>query len=76
VKLAFSLGLYLGWLGWGQVFLGGFLAFLLGALIGVGLIAAGLKGRKDFVPFGPFLALGTFLTILWGEPILRWYTGS
>ena len=76
VKLSFSLGLYLGWLGWGQVFLGGFLAFLLGALIGVGLIAAGLKGRKDFVPFGPFLALGTFLTILWGDPILRWYTGS
>ena len=28
VKLAFPLGLYLGWLGWGQVFLGGFLAFL------------------------------------------------
>jgi leader peptidase (prepilin peptidase) / N-methyltransferase len=76
VKLSFSLGLYLGWLGWGQVFLGGFLAFLLGALIGVGLIAAGLKSRKDFVPFGPFLALGTFLTILWGDPILRWYTGS
>src|SRR3712207_4211178 len=28
VKLAFSLGLFLGWLGWGQVFLGGFLSFL------------------------------------------------
>jgi leader peptidase (prepilin peptidase)/N-methyltransferase len=76
VKLAFPLGLYLGWLGWGQVFLGGFLAFLLGAVIGLGLIAAGIKGRKDFVPFGPFLALGTLLTILWGDPILRWYTGS
>jgi leader peptidase (prepilin peptidase)/N-methyltransferase len=76
VKLSFSLGLYLGWLGWGQVFLGGFLAFLLGALVGVGLIATGIKGRKDFVPFGPFLALGTLITILWGSPILRWYTGS
>jgi len=76
VKLSFSLGLYLGWLGWGQVFLGGFLAFLLGAVVGVGLIATGVKGRKDFVPFGPFLALGTMLTILWGAPILRWYTGS
>ena len=76
VKLAFSLGLFLGWLGWGQVFLGGFLAFLLGALVGVGLIATGIKGRKDFVPFGPFLALGTVLTVLWGNPILRWYTGS
>jgi leader peptidase (prepilin peptidase) / N-methyltransferase len=76
VKLAFSLGLYLGWLGWGQVFLGGFLAFLLGAVVGVGLIATKIKSRKDVVPFGPFLALGTMLTILWAEPILRWYTGS
>jgi leader peptidase (prepilin peptidase) / N-methyltransferase len=75
VKLAFSLGLYLGWLGWGQVFLGGFLAFLLGAVVGLGLIATKIKSRKDVVPFGPFLALGTMLTILWGEPILRWYTG-
>ena len=76
VKLSFSLGLFLGWLGWGQVFLGGFLAFLLGAVVGVGLILTGLKGRKDVVPFGPFLALGTMLTILWGDPVLRWYTGS
>jgi leader peptidase (prepilin peptidase)/N-methyltransferase len=76
VKLSFSLGLYLGWLGWGQVFLGGFLAFLLGALVGVGLIATGVKGRKDFVPFGPFLAAGTMIVVLCGDPILRWYTGS
>lgn len=76
VKLAFPLGLYLGWLGWGQVFLGGFLAFLLGAVVGVTLIATKVKSRKDVVPFGPFLALGAMLTILWGEPILRWYTGS
>lgn len=76
VKLAFSLGLFLGWLGWGQVFLGGFLAFLLGALVGVALIATKIKSRKDVVPFGPFLALGAMLTILWGDPILRWYTGA
>jgi leader peptidase (prepilin peptidase)/N-methyltransferase len=76
VKLAFSLGLYLGWLGWGQVFLGGFLAFLLGAVVGLTLIATKIKSRKDAVPFGPFLALGVMLTILWGDPILRWYTGA
>jgi leader peptidase (prepilin peptidase)/N-methyltransferase len=76
VKLSFPLGLYLGWLGWGQIFLGGFLAFLLGAAVGVGLIATKIKTRKDVVPFGPFLAAGAMLTILWGDPILRWYTGS
>src|SRR2546426_141253 len=48
VKLSFSLGLYLGWLGWGQVFLGGFLAFLLGAGGGVGVVATGGKGRQAF----------------------------
>src|SRR5438105_2042058 len=76
VKLSFSLGLYLGWLGWGQVFLGGFLAFLLGALVGVGLIATGVKARKDFVPFGPFLAAGTMIVVHWGPPNLGWYSGS
>ena len=76
VKLAFPLGLYLGWLGWGQVFLGGFLAFLLGAFVGLALIATKIKSRKDAVPFGPYLALGAMLTVLWGDPILRWYTGA
>jgi leader peptidase (prepilin peptidase)/N-methyltransferase len=76
VKLAFPLGLYLGWFGWGHVFLGGFLAFLLGAVVGVTLIATKIKSRKDVVPFGPFLALGAMLAILWGDPILRWYTGA
>ena len=74
--LAFSLGLFLGWLGWGQVFLGGFLSFLLGAVVGVALIATKVKTRKDHVPFGPFLAAGTMIVVLWGAPILRWYSGS
>jgi leader peptidase (prepilin peptidase)/N-methyltransferase len=76
VKLSFSLGLFLGWLGWGQVFLGGFLSFLLGAVVGVALIATKVKTRKDHVPFGPFLASGTLITILWAAPILHWYRGS
>jgi leader peptidase (prepilin peptidase) / N-methyltransferase len=76
VKLSFSLGLYLGWLGWGEVFLGGFLSFLLGAVIGLGLMAVRLRGRKDAVPFGPFLAAGTIITVLWGEPVIRWYWGA
>jgi leader peptidase (prepilin peptidase)/N-methyltransferase len=74
VKLSFPLGLYLGFLGWGQVVLGLFLGFLLGAVVGLVLIATGLRGRKDFLPFGPFLAAGTVVAVLWGEPILRWYS--
>jgi len=74
VKLAFVLGLYLGWLGWGEVFLGLFLGFLLGALIGVLLIATRLRSRKDHVPFGPFLAAGTLIAIVWGPALLGWYS--
>ena len=45
-------------------------------VVGVALIASKIKGRKDHVPFGPFLAAGTLITILWGAPILHWYSGS
>jgi leader peptidase (prepilin peptidase)/N-methyltransferase len=76
VKMSFVLGLYLGFLGWGEVVLGFFAAFLLGALVGVALIVLKRRGRKDAVPFGPFLAAGTVLAALWGDPILRWYSGT
>jgi leader peptidase (prepilin peptidase)/N-methyltransferase len=74
VKLAFVLGLALGWLGWGELVLGLFLGFLYGAVVGVTLMALRLRGRKDHVPFGPFLAAGTLTTVLWGDALLRWYS--
>jgi leader peptidase (prepilin peptidase)/N-methyltransferase len=73
VKLALVLGLALGWLGWGELVLGLFLSFLYGAVVGVTLMALRLRGRKDHVPFGPFLAAGTLTAVLWGDAILRWY---
>jgi len=76
VRLAFVLGVALGWLGWGEVALGLFLGFFYGAVVGVGLIVTRLRTRKDHVPFGPFLAAGTITVVLWGEPILRWYDGG
>jgi leader peptidase (prepilin peptidase)/N-methyltransferase len=75
VKLSFSLGVSLGWLSWGSVFLGLFLGFLLGAVVGVALIATGLRTRRDHVPFGPFLAAGTVIAILIGQPLLDLYLG-
>lgn len=70
VKLAFFMGLLLGW---PKIILALFLANLLGAIIGLGLIAFKRKSLKSAVPFGPFLALGTFVTLLWGERIISWY---
>jgi leader peptidase (prepilin peptidase)/N-methyltransferase len=73
VRLSFLLGLALGWLGWGEVAGGLFAGFLYGALIGVALIAVKVRGRKQQIPFGPFLALGAMTFVLFGGPVLDWY---
>lgn len=74
VKLAGVLGIYLGWLSWGSVALGGFLGFLLGAVGGITLMAVSGAGRKTKVPFGPFMLAGAMATILWGQPVIDWYS--
>jgi leader peptidase (prepilin peptidase)/N-methyltransferase len=75
VKLAGVLGLHLGWFGLGHVVVGLFLGFGLGAVVGLALVAAGRRSRRDHVPFAPFLAAGTLLAVVVGAPILRWYGG-
>ncbi|HVE46366.1 MAG TPA: prepilin peptidase [Acidimicrobiales bacterium] len=73
VRLAGLIGMMLGWLSLGHVLVGLFLGFLTASMVGVGLILAGRRGRKDRVPFGPFLAAGAVLAVLFGRPILSWY---
>ena len=66
VKLAGPLGAYLGWLG-ATAFAAGLLAaWLLAAVTGLGLMAAGRASRKTQLPFGPFMIIGAFLVILAG----------
>ena len=76
VKLAFVLGLSLGWLGWGEVLLGLFLGFLYGAVIGLVLIATRCAAKSQALPFGPFLAAGALTAILVGDSIINWYRGQ
>ena len=76
VKLAFVLGLSLGWLGWGEVLLGLFLGFFYGAVIGLVLIATRVRAKSQALPFGPFLAAGALTAILVGDSIINWYRGS
>lgn len=73
VRLAGLIGMMLGWLSVGHLFVGLFLAFLAAAVVGVALIVVGVKGRKDKVPFGPFLAFGALLAVLFGAQVLDWY---
>jgi len=76
VKLSGVLGLYLGWLGWGELVVGTVLAFLLSAIAGVGLIVAGRATLKSALPFGPFMLAGALLAVLWGAPLVDWYGGT
>jgi len=75
VKLSAVLGLALGYLGWGRLFVGFFIAFAAGAVGGIALVIARRAGMKTEVPFGPYLALGTIASVLFGAPIVRaWIT--
>jgi leader peptidase (prepilin peptidase)/N-methyltransferase len=74
VKLAGVIGLYLGYLGWGQLVVGGFAAFLLGAVVSIGLVVFRDAGRKSRVPFGPFMLLGVLVGIWVGHPVAHAYT--
>ncbi len=75
VKLAGLLGLYLGWLGWTWVAVGGFAAFLLGGVVGIGLLATRRAGRKTRVPFGPAMLAGALLAVFAAPAIADWYLG-
>jgi leader peptidase (prepilin peptidase)/N-methyltransferase len=76
VKLAPTLGMALAWFGWGEWLVGAFLAFLLGAVIGVALMLVRRAGRRSAIPFGPFMVAGTLLGILVGSSIADWYVGQ
>ncbi len=70
VKLGFLMGLLLGLRASGVAL---FIAFNSAAIIGLALIALKLKTRKDHIPFGPFLVLGTVVAFLYGPQIIAWY---
>jgi len=72
VKLAAMIGAFLGWR---YIIISLFLGFFLGALAGIILILSKIKSREDVVPFGPFIVLGSLITLLWGEKIISWYLG-
>jgi leader peptidase (prepilin peptidase) / N-methyltransferase len=73
MKLGAMLGAFLGWK---VVLLSIFVAVVLGGALAVALMASGLRGRKDPIPFGPFLAAGGAAGLFWGERVVRWYLGG
>lgn len=70
VKLATFVGLVVGF---PSVFVALLLSFVAGGLVGGGLLLTGLKGRKDPIPFAPFLVTGGMIAMLYGKEIMAWY---
>jgi len=73
VMLAPTLGLALGWLGWGASLLGLFGGFAAGAVIGLLLIAFSGATRKTAIPFGPFMVIGAALGLFFGNHLWHAY---
>ncbi len=63
VKLSGLLGLYLGWIGPAALFIGLAGGFVLAAVAGVAMIAAGKATRKSQIAFGPFMLAGAIAVI-------------
>ena len=70
VKLAFVLGV---WLGLEQSLLCLLLAFIFGGVVGVSLLLTGIKSRKDAIPFGPYLCVSGWVSLLCGKELLALY---
>jgi leader peptidase (prepilin peptidase)/N-methyltransferase len=73
VKLAGVLGIYLGWAGWGPVFVGALAAFVLGGVFGIILMLVGRATRKTGIPFGPWMLVGAGLGIVFGSIAFEGY---
>lgn len=70
VKMALLMGAFLG----SAVIIGMFAGFMIGAVLGVALLALeGRAARKMKIPFGPFLAAGSVFAWFWGQQALDWY---
>ncbi len=73
VKFAAFLGMGLGYVSWGTVVIGMFVAFLGGGIISSIVLAARKGDRKDQIPFGPFLAAGSFVALFVGPTLVDAY---
>jgi len=69
VKLGFLVGAIVGW---PRIIFVLFLAYLIGAIVSLVLIALKKKTWKSQIPFGPFLVAGTLIVMFFSEPIQFW----
>jgi leader peptidase (prepilin peptidase)/N-methyltransferase len=69
-KLLAAIGAWLGWKMLPAVIL---LSSLVGAVVGIAMIAFARLGRNTPIPFGPYLAAAGLIALFWGPEINRTY---
>ena len=73
IKLAAGMGTLLGP---GYLFLSYFIsAVVMGAIVGLVVMGLRLRGRRDYIPFGPMLAASGIAMLLFGDSIAPWIIG-
>ena len=72
VKIFAPIGIFLGWRLCTVALL---VSIIAAGASGAVLLASGARKRRDTVPFGPFIVIGTFVAFMWGQKILEWYIG-
>lgn len=70
VKLAALIGMMTGF---PVVIVALFIGIVGGGAVAGLLLLTKRRGRKDPMPFGPFLCLGGIAALLWGKEIIAWY---
>ncbi len=72
-----KLGIFIGLaLGFPNALLALFIAFLVGSVVGIGLLLSKVKKFGQTIPFGPFLSLGALISLFWGQQIISWYLNT
>lgn len=72
IKLMLPIGLFLGWR---LTILTLFLSVIIAGVVGIVLLALKITSRKSSIPFGPFIVIGCFISIMYGYHIINWYLG-
>jgi len=67
--------LFGAWLGWQLLPVLILMASIVGAIVGISLIVFGNHEKQKPIPFGPYLAVAGWITMMWGNNIWLWYLG-
>lgn len=73
VKLMVFMGMALGYFHWYLIVVEIIIGYLLGSIAAIVLMLLAGLGRKDRIPFVPFLAMGAVITLIWGQALVDVY---